>query len=277
MEKSKLLELARQRLEYLKEWLNRYKQVQERVPDIQEMVERTEWEVNTIESSPEGADEFLPLIASDEYSKGNDFLLRSLPLPTSYLDIPVSSTTSITSSGTADVYSFVSGAAQIDDEIIRNWAQPRAIEYREIQENQSRYQQVLGWLNDIDSNLAQELSLAHTVYSATAADVGARVSAGIAMRNILEHTKGVLYLKAKGKSEQKVSWSTMAKRLTRGDAEYQEVMKQEDLWKSLHLRLTQVAKGQQTGLVDDLNDIWVKLVDHFFILSGLLNFETKEA
>ena len=105
--KEKLLITAHERLTHLKEWLSRTKSAQEKVPDVQDMVERTEWEIQMLSDLPEEGQEFIPLGLIMSYERGNEHLLGNLPLPPKYDDLAVPSIASITTSGSTDMYSIL--------------------------------------------------------------------------------------------------------------------------------------------------------------------------
>jgi len=117
------------------------------------------------------------------------------------------------------------------------------------------------------------LETARQEYAAAISDIGERIAAGIAMRNVLEHYKGDLFVRARNHLGENMTWERMAERLTFGKVggiEHKELINQEVEWNLLQRRLSDVAKGQKHGLVVDLQDIWTKLVDHLFTVLGII-------
>ncbi|MBX3002722.1 MAG: hypothetical protein KF828_02125 [Anaerolineales bacterium] len=149
-------------------------------------------------------------------------------------------------------------------------------EYRELQAKQSRYEQVRELLGKFKTDRVKELDTAYQAYKSAIADVGERVAAGISIRNLHEHFKGDLYEKARIQRRENMTWERMAIRLARGgegSAEHTELLNQNHNWESLQTRLTEVAKGQKSGIVADLDDIWTKFLDYMFIVLGLIVVE----
>ena len=106
--KEEVLKAAQERLIYLKEWLSRTKSIQEKVPDVQDIVERTEWEIQMLSDLPEEGQEFIPPGLIMSYESGNEHLKGNLPLPPQYNDLAVPSIAAITTSSSTAMYSVVS-------------------------------------------------------------------------------------------------------------------------------------------------------------------------
>jgi hypothetical protein len=271
--KNKLRKAAEARLAYLREWLSRIKEAQDRVSDVQDMVERTEWEFKVFTELPDDAQEFIYPGLIDNYELGNKHLYGTLPLPPRYTATVMSGTASVTVSGSSDVYSFVSQARQIDIPDINLWSGKHIRLYKEIQETQTRFDKIKRQLGSLSVNRVKELDVAQKSYAAAISDLGERVTAGITMRNLLEHFKGDLFEKARNRPRENMTWQRMTERMSIGqvgEIEYQELINQERKWNSLQQRLSEVAKGQRHGLVADLEDIWTKLTDHLFTVLGII-------
>lgn len=271
--KDKLLKDAQDRLSHLTEWLRRIKTAQEQVSDVQDMVVRTEWEISMLTDLPEEAEEFVSPGLTQKYTQGNEYLYSFLPLPPEYEKTKITSSGSITTSGTSTMVSFVRAAGETKSPLVQYWSNSYVVSYRDIQEKQLRFEKTQQRLQILSTDGVIELEKAQQAYSAAAAEIGERVAAGIAMRNMLEHFKGDLWEKARNNPRENMTWEKMAERLTVGDSggiEHQELLDQEREWKSLHSRLTEVAKDQKKGLVVDLDDIWTRLIDHLFTILGII-------
>jgi len=271
--KDRLFEAPKSRLDYFKEWLRRLKQAQDQIPIVQDLEERTEWEINTLNDLPEDAQEFFSLSLVDNYDITTEHLRESLPLPPEFNVLAVPSAAALSTSGSSSIYSAVSRAGEVDAEDIQKWSGIHTGLYREIQKKQTRFDKVKQQLQMLNANRVGELETARQEYAAAVSDVGERIAAGIAMRNVLDHFKGDLFERARDHLGENMTWEQMAERLTLGKVggiEHKELINQEVEWRSLKVRLSDVAKGQKHGLVVDLQDIWTKLVDHLFTVLGII-------
>lgn len=277
--KEELLKAAHERLTHLKEWLSRTKSAQEKVPDVQDMVERTQWEIQMLSDLPKEGQEFIPPGLIIGYERGNEHLLDNLPLPPKYYVSAVNSTASVTTSGSTDMYSIVSRAGEVEENEFQEWSGIHKASYRQIQEKQARFEKVKGFLQRLNPDRVEELETARKSYLTAVADVGESIAAGIAMRNLLEHFKGDLFEKARQRPKENITWERMADMLAIngvGSIEHSVLIKQKLEWSLLQHRLSDVAKGQKHGLVADLENIWVKLTDHLFTVLGIVEIESIE-
>ncbi len=272
--KKKLIEVSKERREYLKDWLAKIKKANERIPDIQDMVEQTEWDVDMFSNMPDGGEEFISPRLLIDYSKGNEFLKSNLPLPPHYTIQTVNITSSVITSGSTGAYTTILLGSEVNDPFINQWSKEYSISYRKIQEKQSRFEKVNQYLKKINADRIDELETSRNVYLATIAGVGKKIAAGIAMRNLLEHFKGDLFEKARLWPKENMTWKLMAGRLTvNGDEsfDYEALIRQKSVWTSLHNVLSDVAKNKKQGKDIDLESVWVKLIDHLFIVLGIIN------
>ena len=274
--KEEFLKAAHERKTHFEEWLDRIKRAQACVPKVKDVVERTDWEINAFSDLPEGGRKIIPPEFVIDYTRKNEYLRKMFPLPQAYNYIYYDSMASISTSGSTAAYSIVSKASEINNKLIQAWSSEYTFQYRQMQEKQSRFDKVKTKLHTFNSDREDELDLAQRAYSAAVTDVGERCTAGITMRNLLEHFKGDLFEKAKQRPIENMTWEKMAKRLAingTGSIEHSELIKQKVEWSSLHCRLSEVAKGQKHGLVADIEDIWTKLIDHLFTILGIINLE----
>ncbi|MHA1280274.1 MAG: hypothetical protein ACTSQ8_24130 [Candidatus Helarchaeota archaeon] len=274
--KEKFLKAAKERLAYLKEWLRRFIRTQEHVPQIQNLVERTEWEIKMLTDLPEGGEEFIPPGIIGSYGVGNDFIEENFPLPPKYYLEATNSTASISVASSTDLYSVVSRVGEIKANEFQVFSGLHTSIYRDMQEKQTRFEKINNHLQQLNSDRIDEFISAREAYLAMKADVGNREAAGIAMRNVLEHFKGDLFELARKHEKENMTWDQMSKRLAKngvGSIEHSELLRQKQKWGSLHIRLSEVAKGQKNGLVADLDDIYTMLLDHMFTILGVINLK----
>lgn len=270
MKGKELLEVAHQRLTYLREFINRIKKANEQVPAIQDMIEQTVWEVTLLEDLPIEAEKLIPSNYPEKYKADNEYLIRNLPLAPAYNPNSVNSTASITTSGSSDMYSILSDAEETYGGDIIAWSSPYKASYRHIQEKQSRFENVIQKMQILNPDRIEELRKAKKLFSNAIANIEERIAAGTAMRNLIEHFKGDLFEMARKHDRENMTWRRMAERLALGDFELDELINQETIWNSLHARLSSVLKNQKSGMSDNLEDIWTNLMDHVFTILGII-------
>jgi len=273
--KEQLLGNPQEIINYLKEWLSRHNEETKMVPIVQDLVNRTEWEFQTLSEMPEDAVEFFSPEFVKEYADSTDFIKESLPLPPMFQITVGSSAASISSASSSKIYNVVTRAGEVDDDSLGKWSSKCTLQYRELQEKQKRIEKVKQKLNNLNPDRIKELEQAYQEYSEAKSNEDKRISAGIAMRNVLEHFKGDLYELARNHHGENMTWERMAEILSIGGVgsiEHKALKNQEEEWRSLERRLSGVAKGQKLGLIADLDDIWTRLLDHLYIVLGLTGF-----
>ena len=95
-------------------------------------------------------------------------------------------------------------------------------------------------------------------------------SAGIAMRNVLEHSKGKLFSLSMIKEHEKISWSLMIDRLAPKGLTYFEkwiLEAQENTWKKLHSVLSGMAKNNMNK---NVKNTAIELITHLDITLSFL-------
>jgi len=101
-------------------------------------------------------------------------------------------------------------------------------------------------------------------------EIDKTTSAGISMRNVLEHVKGKLFALAKGSKGQKPSWVIMTEELcadTILSYERQLLVEQETTWDELHSALSDMAKNRTET---DTKIMAVQVITHLFTVLTLL-------
>ena len=96
------------------------------------------------------------------------------------------------------------------------------------------------------------------------------VSAGIAMRNLLDHYKGKIYEAARKSPGENMTWKKRVESLTTYPPEAIEcttLLGEEVTWSNLKSELSDVAKNRIRGSVDVLN---ILLLTHLFTVLSLV-------
>lgn len=264
-------------LKLLEEWLDRVKTASQIAPVVKRAYEQKVWQTKAIESMPEAATE----ISHDDFftyvSDELDYWRTYLPSMPEYNEQHLYTGGTISLMSTSSTYQFVARTADLDDPETQAWAQTYKAEYIDMQRKQARIEAVRRMLARLGTERVNEFDDAVRTCEYASTGWSDKRSAGIALRNILEHFKGDLFEKAiKRPTEQKLKWEDMASRLARGGQGGQAcraLLKAEQEWKSLHVRLTDVAKNLKAGALTDLGVIFTEWVDHLYAVLSLIDPE----
>ena len=127
------IEKLSERKNYLALWLSRHRIEQDAAHQVQMMKDRTDWELDALENRPSEADEIPYQSFSDRLEQENQFLINYLPLPTIYHLGPVTTSSSVTTSGTADVFEYVSRIGDLNTPEALAFSEEYTSRYRKIQ------------------------------------------------------------------------------------------------------------------------------------------------
>jgi len=259
-------------------WLETNKENQKAVQPLTEILEVLRWAQDSIDTMPPEVKTVFPagtlyvnMAAVQEVLE--TYLPPLHPVDVTGITVAGSSATSITSAAillnpTTLNRTDVAGSS---------WFDERSDEYRKIQEKQTRSRRVRDLLGDLQRrvssgpNLIQEFDY---MMEKTAQGKVSRgeddVSAGIAMRNLLDHYKGKIYEAARKSPGENMTWEKMVKALTTFPTEtigYTTLLGEEVTWSSLKSELSDVAKNRARGRIEVLN---ILLLTHLFTVLSLV-------
>jgi hypothetical protein len=266
---------AKKHRDALAEWLKNAKQIADVTPIIQQASEIADFQYDLIASMPSDVEAPIRDELLSSISGSHDFWQAQLPKiqPTSTAGTLSGLAMSVYDSTSA--YDYLTIVAVNGNEAARGWAQPRVRRYRELQIGQQRIEAVHQTMKTIKTELADEFQTSVNAYRAALPQVKDYQGAGIQLRNVLAHTKGELISKAMRLSKkQKLKWYQMASILAKGGTaspEHSLLITQEPSFKSLHDRLTIIAKNQSVIARQDLEDIFTEWVDHLFTVLNLVD------
>jgi hypothetical protein len=262
--------LAKEKRDYVEQWLANFDKASAIAPSMRQVLEVEKWQYETIVNAPSAAIE----IPSQQLNKELDQELQEwkvvLP-PMPHYDVGnVNRAIAGTTVSILSLYTVVQDARQLPSEEVQSWSRHYATAYEDIQKLSERRTKVRDLLLTLNPARANEFDIAVKNYEEAIGGWREPESAEIAIRNVLEHYKGDLLEKAKQK-EQKVSWATMADRLSAepmGTPAHQQLIDQEKIWNELHSTLTKIAK--RLNVSADLIAVHTKFLDHLFIVLSLI-------
>jgi len=241
-------------------------------PYVQADIELTDWQVSAITDMPAEGEALLTSGFAAQLEGQNQQIFRALPLIPQYDPNLARGTVVASTSASSVFYQGVLEPARSATGALPAWAEGHMGRYRELQAHQARQDEVRRLLSALKPARAAELDHAYEECMRGKAGLGHRTSAGIAMRNLLEHVKGDLMERARFHPGENMTWQIMAQRLVAGPqhgSERQALLAQERHWGALHHDLSDVAKAQKRGENLELDDLWTRLLDNLFVTLGL--------
>lgn len=260
--------------EHLEEWWRRFGKASEIAPNVQRFLEVTRWETEALDNRPDIADEIPVDDLGDTFQREYANLKRVLPMMPEYDTSRVDSLgTALSTSSSASTYVHVLQIGTLPSQEAHDYAAEHTWAYRDLQKEHSRPQEVRSLLAQLGNpqTLDRFDSALNAVLTAKGG-IGEREAAANAMRNLLDGVKGDLWPKARQWRTENMTWEKMAKRLTaqKGEAARKEVLAKESQRQSLYSQLTNVLKDREGGSVIGVNDIWVQVLDHLYVVLTLV-------
>lgn len=258
---------------HLQNWLEQNKQAQRILPYVQKNLEMTDWEIDAINNLPEGA-QAVPQNLEEHYEKEYNHILKVLPSIPKYDQAAMGSTLSVATSGTNTLYAYVAHLGESEAPKLKAYSDKYTKRYQEIQIAQERPTAVRDLLTKLNSEqLLQRFDRASNAYSLAKSGSGERTAAAAEMRTLLDGLQGELFKKARKQPRENMTWTEMAKRMTKGEyggIEHQELLQQDVNRGSLVSQLSTVLKDRDSRSTILLDNLWSQLLDHIFVVIGLL-------
>jgi len=262
-------------INYIKQWLQIHESNQRVVKPLRILLQIYELDKETYESVPDCLMNS-KLSWGKYYEKEYDELKQHLPLNEradfEYIELKIPTTTS---SGISHIYDSIKVVTFTSNNVaeVTDWIQSRINSYNDIIRELNLCDKIRDRISKIDQKLIGEFNKMENDYYSVGNNSDRTVSAGISMRNVLEHYKGILFEKARNKNEQKIKWSTMVERLAKdpkGSIFYNQLLDQEEEWKRIHKELTDYAKNKSND-ISQLQEIWFRLLIHLAVVLLLVN------
>lgn len=270
---SEEIKKLKEKKEYLERWLSQVKKVQETVPDVQKNLEVTRWEIDVLTNQPDEASE-IPLTGlTSVLEEESNYWISALPMIDSNSDL-VTSAGSISASGTANLYDYVTRVGDIGTPEAVSYSQKYLRLYHELQTTQDRPQIVRNFLEQLNNpQTIERFDRASNTYLATKAGTEQRTTAALEMRNLLDGVKGDLFKMARKHPQDNMTWEKMAERLAKGGStgtEYQELIRQQENRSALISRLSDILKDREGGSATNLDNVWIQVINHIYTVLGLI-------
>ncbi len=265
-------------IERISNWLEINRENQKAVKPLTEILEVLQWAKETIDTMPSGLIGSFPAGTFLDHMTGIQTALDTYLPPIQQVNVSgISSVASTTGSVTTDALLMYPGDLGGSGTVGYDWYQERSQEYRKIQEKQEKSLRVRALLSALQAevpsgpDLIEEFDnmtdkIAQSEISSGVEDV----SAGIAMRNLLDHYKGKIYEAARHNPKENMTWEKMVGRLSTfspGTIAYNALLSEEATWSKIKSSLSDIAKNRTRGSISMLNII---LLTHLFTVLSLI-------
>lgn len=263
--------LANEKKAYISNWLSQAKTIADAVPKVQQQLQLASWEASALSDAPDEIITSLSGNLNSSLCQDLEIMKRGLPqMPGIDLKFLNASTGSMAVTA-ADVYAITDQARWSVVVPISEWGNRYSNEYLALQDRLKREGEVLNLLSKLKTSLGHEFKQASNDVKKCLANNISQISAGIAMRNVLEHFKGELFeLARKHPREQKLNWSKIADRLVVSGTLRDRFKIQEKRWNQLQQRLSKLAKCHITIDNLELKSIFAEFIDHIYISLSLV-------
>ena len=271
---------AKGHLDFVSNLLDQAKQAASIFPYLQQAYEMTYYYYNVISTMPESTPEGPKIIIFDSLSSGQQFCNANREQIQRFDQDVITSYLAFNASGSIPVYQSLSDLSTASNTEVSEWASPFITQYRDLQQKQKKTTLISSILQRISKPLDSEFQSALQTYKKAFSNLVGKEAAGIALRNVLEHFKGEIHsiaLKIAKRTKpavQKLKWIEMSSFLAKGGStsfECNQLISEEGTHRSLHDRLTMVAKNRSTISDDDLEDIFVELIEHIYAVLNLID------
>lgn len=267
--------LANSNEQYLAEWIEKARTVTELLPQVQQIHETVKWQRDTLYSLIDTATEL-----------GSGMIMgleRERTVFETYLPTignvdggftGVSSMTANAIAGASQTFIYLNNIAPTlteDNQLVIN---QRIDSYVLLREKQTRLEQVRALLANLDSQLIDELGTAETEVRRYKAGACSVIVPATVIRNVLQHFKGQVLLRARHSEKDTVNWGDMVKRLTpsRSAADRATLEDEGKKHNLLYDKLSTILKGNSQSDVPGMENIFIQITDHFYTVLTLVEF-----
>jgi hypothetical protein len=253
--------------DYLRTWLNRYRQATDIAPGVQETLEEVTWANNALCNVPPGA-EGVSRDPVDRWTEFNhDHITRVLPqLPsfTSANSTGMINVSSSTASANNAVMSYVLKVGGAGTPSANSYASEHVGAYMALQEKRGRVSQVRGLLNSRWPRCIERFDAAVQAYKLQSVGTGSASNTALEMRTVLDGVQGELFVEARYKHGEKKDWSLIADRVGRDAFQKQLLLNQEEIRSDLYGQLSSIAKRRSDQQTQALDALWSMFLNHLF-------------
>lgn len=270
-----LKDIVNRRADYYKDWLHKAKSISDAIPYVEAASKWAEADREVINAMPGFVGRDYGLNSLTEYYR-NDFdhiqkTVNEMPgIKVAKVALNVYSS-STASAGT--IIDFINNLDSSNAEI-RPWFTQSVQTYKKLQFETGISQKIRLLLAKLNPELEERFNLIEKSYSISTSVMQKDVNVGISMRNLLEKYRSELWKRAKRANEQKMDWKTICDRLSKepqGTHGYDTLLRQEEIYRSLHEKLTHLAKYNEYQIDSRANEaLHSELLNHLFtVLSSV--------
>jgi hypothetical protein len=258
---------------HLSDWLNNFRKANDIVLEVQMNLDITNWEIEAIKNRPTISGELPSLESSDILERDYKYTTLAFPSIPDFNPIVAGTASTITASGAAYVYNYVSKIGDIADPGAVDFSNKYTGLYHQIQTEQDRPSQVRQLMQKFCGlkTLQRFDSSEKSYFGTRSGAITPKVSA-LDIRNTLDGVQGDLFNRARANPKENMTWQEMVKRLSKGNLgdEYNELLRQESVRSNLIANLSEILKDRNRGSATNLNHLWPETLDHIYTVLGLL-------
>ncbi len=270
-----LRDIADRRADHYKNWLLKARKISDAIPDVEAASKWAEADREVINTMPTFVGRDYGLNSLAEYYRNDlDHIQKTVKeLPDMEADKLAPIVYSSATASTVTAMDFMNSLDPSNAEI-RPWLTQSVQTYKKLQFETGISQKVRSLLAVLNPELVERFNLIEKSYSLSTSVMEKDTKVGISMRNLLEKYRGELWKRAKRANEQKIIWRTIVDRLSKeppGTHGYNTLLKQEEIYKSLHEKLTHLAKYNETQVGSHADEaLHSELLNHLFtVLSSI--------
>lgn len=272
---SKLINTLEAKKEYLTEWLARFKKAQGVLPPVQMHIDLTDWELDALTNSPDGAEDISIEELEEKIEGDYRFLQKALPMMPDYDFSTLTDSTSVAVSGATGESGFsgyVANVGELGTQEAIAYSRIYIDRYQELQESQFRPQVVRDLVKKLGVQAIERFDRAFNAYIAFKSGIGERTAAALEMRTLIDGIKGDLFQRARSVPRENMTWKIMVQRLLKeksGGIEENTFIAQEANRDTLINSLSDVAKDREGKSSKNLGLLWMQTLDHIYVILTL--------
>jgi hypothetical protein len=256
---------------YLSTWLERHKKASDVAPEVQKFYEYQEWKRHTLERRPTDASSISTSRIEESDSAFYERLKTNLPmLPTIDLGRMTEIGSSAAYSGT-NVVMYLEEVSQLQTPATNKYVEDAFTEYRKLQDSHDRPEQIRTMLEQKLPSVTARFDTALGSHQRWRSSGVNETGAAVDMRTFLEGLEGQLREKARNHPGENMPPELILERLFPSASTRIEVKEQFNQRSDLVAALSTVAKQRDQEGTLKLDALWLRVLNHAFIVVGALN------
>ena len=270
----KAKELVDSNASFLSDWLERAREVRELEPYVQQAYQNTMWQRDSLYLIPDDAPDLNASVVSSLENSRNvfeNYLPEIQKSPRQYTDVSSFNATVI--SGSSNTFSYLNQIYPNLSQDQQDRINSQIASYVELHQRQNRISTVKTLLAKLDQRLVDELELAEKELQHFKNRTSEVISPASALRNVLQHFKGQLLLRARNTTQETPNWSVMVNRLVVtgvSTPEHSTLEREGATHSQLYDRLSRILKGNLQATSTDMENIFIEVADHFYTVLSLV-------